>query len=425
MNLVIDHNLFHIVHLLYINNEKKLKLSLEEDLLFARLLEMENLPEQFKGQLNHFLPILEEHKQVLEKLEGFYRHYKELKPAAIGIIYHSKRHAGVLPALLEEVSALSVVEKVKVVIFPISEMDVENNIIKGILVENGEVQTEALTHIPKIIYNLASHTKPASIRKIKLLQKLATVQIVNPVNRFRQMHVLEMVSSLPGGGNFLPRFSLFNPKNLEKMTSDSRYVLLLPDRSSADFQLITAERLRDNDWVISEENRKVLSDGENLYTDLQKKIGAKTAYLVDGRHCIHFENEPVTIRVYAQKNDRHHWDIVNMIAKTSASFAFYNTGSHFDRATGNDEGETGRKMVECALTCITYLGHFIPHLGTAYLDFYLDRDGSPYLYFFGGAEQSSSLIHPLARGGRGQSYLSNVLLYMSGLLNQEAVSHVD
>ncbi|RHW38970.1 hypothetical protein D1B31_13450 [Neobacillus notoginsengisoli] len=422
---MIDHNLFHLVHLLYVNNEKKLKLTLEEEMLFAKLLEMENLPEQFKGQLNHFLPNLEENKLLLKRLEAFYGHYKQLQKVTYGMIYHSKRHAGILPALIEEVVALTLVERVAVVIFPISEMDLENNIIKGILIENGEVQTEALTHIPGTIYNLAVHTKPASVRKIRALQKSATIQIVNPVNRFRQLHLLEMVSSLPGADKFLPAFHLFNKQNLQEFAAKSRLLYLLPDRPAGDTQLITAEKLRENEWVISEENRKMLSDGENLFDDLQKKIGTRTGYLIDGQDCLHFENEPATVRVYVQKNDRQHWDIVNMIAKTSGSFAFYNTASHFDRATGNENKEVSLKVTDCALTCITYLGHFVPNLGTAFLDFYINQDGSPYLYFVGGAEQNGTLILPLSKSERGQSYLANLLLYMSGLIEREAVSHVD
>ncbi|UTW69321.1 hypothetical protein KHA80_21005 [Anaerobacillus sp. HL2] len=84
----------------------------------------------------------------------------------------------------------------EIVLFSIDQLNLETKIIYNGIWINGHEERIVDSIIPPYIYNLVLHSKYTSVSKMRNLRMVQGIKVINPINRFYQNILFEMISSI-------------------------------------------------------------------------------------------------------------------------------------------------------------------------------------------------------------------------------------
>jgi len=285
----------------------------------------------------------------------------------IGILCNAKRERFYSKRLHTLLKPLAKGRKISVMVFSLSNVNIEERSVQGTLV-TGERVRPASTFLPSLIFNFAVQRRRVNIKKMRSLMEIADIKIVNGVNHYNQWSIMEILSS-------------------SKKTK--RYVLPYMNYSKED---ICFDFTKVGNFIVKPEkrvnlNRIIYGRQSDFGFDLYGGYGSKRCYRLDVQSVIHpamrgkrwlllktpglatYRNRLLIIRANLIKKHDGEWDVISktIVPRYEGVYA-----------------KLGKKIEKSALNIINCINAFIPDLGVAFVDFVLDRYGTPYFLNFGG-----------------------------------------
>ncbi len=310
-----------------------------------------------------------------------------------GFIYDTKKQQQVFKKMTDHFRELSEKHKIRIILFSLENLDMEQERVNGTTITGMEVRQEEVT-LPPLIYNFAMHYTRKKIETMRNLRKIEGVTVINPINRFIQGMIFEMLTTLTGSQQFLLPTTPFNEAT---MTEYLKYhtLFLLPEKAFHQPKAVMIQNFKKDNCMIYIGQNGQICRKEDLLEYLKKMINNKKYILMKGIKYIRWGEGPLEARVYLQKGADGKWSSITIRAK-SGMFAredFYDTTIN-DMLNGHSsiEGQDLEQTVtDISLRICTFLDFHIPLLGSCTIDYILDEKLCPYLVYVGGFEQNSYL----------------------------------
>ncbi len=405
------------IEALYQNNHR-LKEFLEQEL--EELLKLLSLDSFSQDDIEHFKNIQQSIEHIknnllqADRMDSF-SHIK--KPISFGMLYPIKKERLFLQ-LLTELQELSLLYKTDIALFPIEGINLEAQTVEGTIISGLKVE-KGITNIPKFIYNMTFHSQSGSVKKMRKLRRLEKVTVINPINRFNQSILFDIFSSILSKDQFLLHYNVFSPKTLMEFLNSYKGCLLLPEKGSARDKVLWINQLPDNEnyYLLSSTNRSVECSEEELFRQIKKRIKAKKYMVLKPINPIKWMDTPLEIRVYLQKNGDGKWSVTDMIGK-SEILAKESNLKHvaeklewtLDEISIQKKEKVIKDLTNVSTECCSLMDYYIPNIGTVTLDFLVDQDYKPYLFYVKGWETRSYLYSASMIDWK--AYLSNAFHYL-------------
>lgn len=344
------------------------------------------------------------------------------KPISYGMLYPIKKERLFLQ-LITELQEISLQHKMDIVLFPIEGVNLENQTVEGTVISGSEVKKGSTT-IPRLIYNVTFHSQSRSVKKMRKLRRLENVTVINPINRFNQSILFEMFSSLLSNDQFLLHYDVFSPKTLMEFLNIYKGCLLLPEKGSAKDKVLWVNQLpeKDDNYILSSTDRSAEYSEEELFGQIKKRIKSKKYMVIKPISPLKWMGSPLEIRVYLQKNGNGKWSVTDMVGKSEILAKESNLKHVAEKLEWTLEDisiQKKEKVIEdltnASVKCCSLMDYYIPNIGTVTLDFLLDQDYKPYLFYVKGWETRSYLY--TASMIDWKAYLSNAFHYLVYLYN--------
>ncbi|QGU95874.1 hypothetical protein GOM49_12935 [Clostridium bovifaecis] len=245
-----------------------------------------------------------------------------------------------------------------IVIFTVNNIDFSNKTFKGSLI-SGESIKPINFKLPSVIFNLSIQHKPSDIKKIRTLFDMDDFTLVNEVNRFNQLMLMEMLSSSESLIKYVLPFTKYTGGTLYTLFKEPSSILIMPQKGSSFSKIIYLEQLNsDIDSFIDDINNKV-----NFILPKNYSLALKSPKLLSYRNHI-----PI-FRIYVQKGINGIWRLLTSTVNLKEA----------------DAPQSSLKELQTiALESINYISKFIPNLGNCFIDFVLATQGNPYFMHLGG-----------------------------------------
>lgn len=349
--------------------------------------------------------------------------------AEIGVIYHRQKQAHLLERFQSCLQSLSLATGASCFLFGIGSFDQDRKTAHGTLIRASRTK-ETTAPVPSHICNFALHTSSAGIAKMRQLRTSPAHFVLNPVNRFHQLMVFEMLLVLPGAEVFVPRFREFDPFAALQGLAQADSLLILPEhvghrstgtwvQTGTDRCLLQAGAARQ--WVradgVARQLQVIHDGGKRLLLQLPQ-----VACTADGL--------PLEARVYVQKGAGGRWLAVQTAAKQEL---FIRQGaepggcplSEQLAACLPDRAEVSiAKLKRMAVLAAAHLDRFIPSLGALTFDFMIGQDGNPLLTAVSGCEQGD-VLRAACGDAAWEAYVRRSLTYGLELCRQHRKGRTD
>jgi hypothetical protein len=319
----------------------------------------------------------------------------QTETADLGFIYDAKKqHYIVNNELVKYLQYLSARYDVKIVLFTIENFAVEEQLLHGTIIDKGGIR-QAFVELPSHIYNFALHSTLNKIEKMRNLRKMENVTVINPINRFIQSIIFEMLTSLPGSDAFLlPAAQLTDNVLKEYLTTFNR-IFLLPDKMFQQPKAVEIQKTNSHTYKIFVGKNSQMCDEEKLFPYIKKMINGKKHVVMKGIECFKTEEGPLEARVHLQKNRNGEWSASKVIAKCgifSRDVIFEtNLNRIVNKLFSHEKKPIEETLVNTSLKIGRFLDFYIPFLGSCTLDYIFAKNCCPYLIYVGGFEQNQSL----------------------------------
>lgn len=257
--------------------------------------------------------------------------------------------------------------KIPALIFSISDINLSDRTVKGILVDEDRI-APLRAGIPPLIFNFGLQHAKSSVKKLRNLMEMENVTLINPVNAFDQWSVMKMLTS-----------------NLETKQYILPYVDITVEIDRPDFGNIGNFMVRPQHgsnlakhYFCRKENREfafydIGGNTSSASFSIQSKIDdviKKGNWMLLLCPELTMENNmPLIVRSFLQKSANGRWKI---ILKTIASPA-----AEVNKETGAEIDADLLRIMEC-------INNFIPELAFCCIDFIFTKNGSPYFLGLGG-----------------------------------------
>ncbi|QOR67632.1 hypothetical protein IM538_05685 [Cytobacillus suaedae] len=416
-------NFFKKVEALYENNHR-LKEFLEQELEeLEKLLTVDSFNEE---DVEHFLNIqysLEQIKNNLLKVGSTDSIPTREYPITFGMLYPIKKEKLFfeLVTLFQEISLLY---NIDIILFPIEGVNLENQTVSGTIISSTKIE-KGVSSIPSFVYNVTNHAHPKSIKIMRKIRNLDKVTIINPINRFNQGILFDMLSSLITKEKFLLHYDVFSPKTLLDFIDRYKGCIIIPEKGKIKDSVfwVHSKSGNTNTYLISSTDYSYECTPDKIFATVKEKINLKKYIILQPIDAINWMNTPLEIRVYLQRNKDGEWTVTEMVGK-SEFLAKKSQNKHIAENLQWTLGEleiehpesTIKELTELSLSCCSLLDYYIPNLGTCTLDFILDQERRPYLLFVKGWETRSYLYSSSKLDWK--TYLSNAFQYLYYLYNQ-------
>jgi hypothetical protein len=338
----------------------------------------------------------------------------ETKTTTVGILYSSQRKK-FKNKIIELLSTFKLTG-LNYILFTVSDIDTDQGTVEGTLISNGESKVFTVP-IPKIIYNLAIHSKLSSRRKLRQLRTSSNLKIINPINLFFQDALYEILTSLPSSNEFLLPNKPLNKSSFNEFIKQYDKVYLLQNRSRNHAQAYTICKNRTNNFVLKNGNSETILDDYDAFFSIEKIIRNKQFNIIKGIETLDMNGFPAEYRVYVQRNNVGKWIVTSTLVKneffTKNSIYNHQSKQIYDAFSNVDQSIINKiknKTSNATSIFTEYLDYFIPNVGSYYFDFLLDKTGHPYLVYVGGFEHSKYLSR--SNNEKWDFYLNNIIAYL-------------
>ncbi|XMB87154.1 hypothetical protein RJG79_04970 [Mycoplasmatota bacterium WC44] len=278
--------------------------------------------------------------------------------------------------------------------FTIEDIEMRDELIYGFYIDSKHEMSEKPTRFPKLIYNLALHSRGSSVRKMRKLRVNDEIELINPVNWFRQDILFDMLSSLSIGEKYLLPYDTLSEKVLEEFLSKYKYLYIVPRRDYKHPEIITIKRLNDKEVLLSIGKNHQQIPRKDIYLNIQKVIRGARYNVYKGIPSLKWNGMPAECRVYVQKDINGIWKVSAKLIKNElfASGSLYRNSvkkiEDFFVEYINDINTEIKDMLErVPIDFATYLDFYIPDVGSYTFDFVIKSKDSIYLIYIGGFEQ--------------------------------------
>lgn len=393
-----EHNLFEQTETIFDNSRKIIEMLLNEKKMLESVFLDNRIPEQFKKDLLTSYKTLGE---VYEKRTEFNNKLKKTKSIvnSIGIL-HNKKQKTYIDNITIYLKMLSENKNMSILCFTIDNLDLQQELVSGDLIDKEGIK-QCTTSIPPLIYNIGCYSKYINIKKIKHLYMVNNIIIVNPVNRFNQMVIFDILNSLSCSKNFLQSFEKFSPSALKKYLKKYNSIFLIPEKEMIKRLIIKVFKNPDSDnkYIIDLGNNHQTCTEKKLFQNIKNMTGNNKFIIMKGFNTLNWNNVPLESRVYAQKDITGKWTITEMIAKNEIflnNSIYKDTVDELTRVLLNiipDQTDIIiEKLSNYTKNICSYLDYYFSELGSCTLDFALDETGNPYIFNFSGWEQKDFLF---------------------------------
>jgi hypothetical protein len=314
----------------------------------------------------------------------------------LGLIYNSQKSSGFMQ-MLNYLKALAGQYHCKLIVFKISDLDLEKMIISGTVISETEIMPGTVA-IPPLIYNLAMHSKKASIKKMRQLRTLAGCRVINPINRLKQDVILDILQSYPGSQQFLLPFVPLTEAKLTEYSQDCTDLFLIPETGLYHPKAIIIRHPTSETCTVSIGVNTLQCQPAEL-ADLLRKITDNRRYiLIKGVQTLLWHDLPMEARIYVQKGLTGNWNITTMLSAHQL-FATASLYEHMHDLLSRTllqtipdlASATKKQLTDKSLNICAYLDHYLPNIGCCTLDFIFDVTGKAYLTYVSGWEQNDYL----------------------------------
>ncbi len=308
----------------------------------------------------------------------------------LGFIYDTKKPLHDMDNMMGRFRQLSAQYDVRTVLFSLEHLDLEEQTADGAIIASDRI-SQGRCELPSWMYNFALHTTADHIEKMRNLRKLETATVINPINRFIQDIVFEMLASLPGSHQFLLPSAPLEESTLSEYIDKFDALFLLSENTFHSPKAVVIKKIRQNDCMIYLGANGQLCGMDDLPEYVKKMAGGKSHVLMKGIDCLTWEERPLEARVCLQKGMDGEWAVAAMAAKRGifSESTYYDTPLNWilKGRFSNETGEIGQRLADISLRIGGFLDFHIPVLGSCTLDYIFDGNGCPYLVHVGGFEQ--------------------------------------
>ncbi|MFC7687576.1 YheC/YheD family protein [Ureibacillus sp. GCM10028918] len=342
--------------------------------------------------------------------------------ADFGFIYNDKRQQKLISHLITQLMPLSMEHKRKIVLFPIENLDLDGAIISGTIIEGNNVH-KGQCDIPPFIYNLALHSIADKMDKMRSLRKMENTLIINPINRFIQGIIFEMLSSLTDLQPYLlPAVSL-NTTTLMDYLDKYDSFFILPEKSFHKPKAVTIKKNHD-EYIIYIGANGQRCKKEDILSYIKKMTHKKNHLLIKGIDRLNNGEVPLEMKIFLQKNWEAKWSITATIANQGI-FSRYESPFEKTRYPSNnlciEEIEDYTNCLDAVSKQIgRFLDYYIPFVGSLTFDFIFDDTRSPYLIYVSGFEQDQNIIGQMDSESQ-INLLQNAFYYLLFLMNNSGM----
>jgi hypothetical protein len=339
----------------------------------------------------------------------------ETEPIQLGFLYHAKKQHHLYQHMLEQFSRYSKQYRLKTVLFSIDGINLDYHCIRGTILDGNTIR-EGLCDIPPLIYNFALFSRKENIRKMRTLRKMENITVINPVNRFDQGIIFEMLTALEGSHQFLLPSEALDPTILTEWLQANDTLYLLPEKTYVSPKAAVIKKTKKNNFIICIGNFEQVCESKDIQTYILKMVNNKNFRLMKGIPCMKKEKTPLEIRMYLQKGAEGTWTNPLMVVKKGI-FSQQEMISTSLKNVQNMTNHQVESLTNLTLKIAEYFDFYIPFLGSCTLDFLLEEKGSPYLIYVAGFDQELSTFNQLENGEQ-SSLLDHAFFYLLYLRDQ-------
>ncbi|SDK73080.1 YheC/YheD family protein [Natronincola ferrireducens] len=360
------------------------------------------------------------HKNIL----NIKRQYIEETSVELGVLYGVKEKKSLFK-ILQIFKTIAEEYKVNIICFRLSDIDIENHLVKGIFISSKDIK-DTISKIPPLIYNMGYYTKSSNIKKMKQLRRGKNINVINPINRFNQYIIFDIISALYKETSVLLPYTMFSQPNLYNYLEKYNSIYLFPEKMIDRRKTIIIQKKQHGYSVVIGANKKIFI-AKNLYEYVLKVIQNKKYFIMKAPKAIKIKNTPLETRVYVQKNKNGNWEVTEMLAKCQW---FYEDSIYQDVSYQLDEvlsmlipqksKEVENNLKEDALNISSYLEFYLNNIGSCILDFIITEEGHNHLIYFGGWEDKDFMLKLENKSSWGR-YFKNAIDYLIHLRNSKVI----
>ncbi|MEH7331963.1 YheC/YheD family protein [Neobacillus drentensis] len=319
----------------------------------------------------------------------------QLETADFGFIYHEKKQKQLFKLMIDQFRHLSKSKNIKIVLFTLGHLDLEELAVTGTMIAGDNI-SQGPCKVPAYIYNFALHSTVDKIDKMRNLRKLEAITVINPVNRFIQGIIFEMLASCPSFRPYLLPSKSFNTSTF--IDYDQKYdtFFLLPENSFLPPKAVVIKKFQNNDYMIYIGQNGQLRKEDDLVSYIKKMINKKKYIIFKGIEHLRIGNDPLETKILLQKSEKGEWCSTVIAVKKGIFSRKELSYSKSNDATGDLISPVNEEQLsDISIQIGRFLDFYIPFIGSYTFDFIFDENNCPYLIHISGFEQDQNFFQLL------------------------------
>lgn len=315
----------------------------------------------------------------------------------VGVLYNRQTHQKDLSSLIQPLQDQARQHNIQVLLCSIDRLDLQTGTADGWLI-TPDLVIEQTLNIPPLLYNYALHSKPLSVDKMRSLRLSHSCLVVNPINRFHQLHVFDLLATCDSCSEAMPRHGELDLTRVAQDLQREGQLLVLPVKGLYNRRGVLIERV---ERPGGEDLAKVTA-GSNVQHHPVHQLARVLGLMLKGIPSMSLQagpllfdqGAPLELRVYAQKRASGGWQVIETVRKEELFRRVLAPVSAFPkvREIVPSGGEDLKTVLERhVLSMCAYLDSFLTQVGSLTFDFLFTQEGKPMLAFVGGFEQNDWL----------------------------------
>ena len=148
----------------------------------------------------------------------------------VGIIYNRQKHAREVSKIVKLLQQLADKYRMSIKLFSIDKLNLTEETVGGLLIKDHST-SELQTGIPALLYNLALHSKSASIEVMRQLRVSPLYRVINPINRFNQTFVYDILSHSGQFADVVLPYRPFRPASVQEDLNLFDKMMVVPEKA--------------------------------------------------------------------------------------------------------------------------------------------------------------------------------------------------